>query len=152
MLSAYCYCPTAFCFLLSIVRPHRRFDIPAHVEVTFNIDAQRIAGFHKVFENHINRVFVKDFYLAKRVDVELQTLQFDATLVRHILDPNRRKVRKVREGTDASKLRHFKLNLDLAAGKLIRKSVERIKVHLFARRRANIKTLNISWREFRQWS
>src|SRR2546425_10488000 len=146
MLSAYCYCPTAFCFLLSIVRPHRRFDIPAHVEVAFYFDAQRIAGFHKVFENHINRVFVKDLYLAKRVDVELQTLQFDATLVRHILDANPRKVRKVRKGTDASKLRHLKINFDLAAGKLIKESIERIKVHLFARRGANSETLNISWR------
>src|SRR3989441_9568151 len=146
MLSAYCYCPTAFWFLLSRVRPHRRFDIPAHVEVAFYFDAQRIAGFHKVFENHIDRVFVKDLHVAKRIDIELQTLQFDATLVRHILDTNRRKVRKVREGTDASKLRHFKLNFDLAAGKFIRESVERIKVHLFARRRANIETLNISWR------
>src|SRR2546423_7338203 len=129
-----------------MVRPHRRFDIPAHVEVAFNIDAQRIAGFHKVVENDINRVFMKNLHFAKRVDIELQTLQFYATLVRHILDTNRRKIRKVRERTDASELRHLKLNFDLAAGKLIRESVERIKVHLFARLRANFETLNISWR------
>src|SRR6266571_6092157 len=135
-----------------MVRPHRRFDISAHVEVAFNIDAQRIAGFHKVFENDIDRVFMKNLHFAKRVDIKLQTLQFYATLVRHILDTNRRKIRKVRKGTDASKLRHLKINFDLAAGKLIRESVERIKVHLFARRRANIEALKISRRYFRHWS
>ena len=140
--TAYLRPPTAFC-----TRAHRRLDISAHVKVAFDLNAQRIAGFHKVFENHVDYMLVKNLHVAKRIDVELQTLQFDAAFVRNVLKANGRKVGKVRERADAGELRHLELDLDFAAGKLVRKSVERIELHLCARRRANIETLLIWFRQ-----
>ena len=48
-------------------------DVAADVEVAFDLDAQRIARGDEVFKNDVDDVFVKDLYVAKRVDVELQT-------------------------------------------------------------------------------
>ena len=60
--------------------------LSADVEVAFDLDAQRIAGGDEVFENDVDDVLVKDLHVAKRVDVELQTLQLDAALVRNVFD------------------------------------------------------------------
>ncbi len=133
---------------LPIARANRRLDVPAHVEVALDLDAQRIAGLHKVFEDHIDDMLVKNFYLAKRIDVKLQTLQFDAALVRRVLQPNRGKVGKIRERTNAGELWNVEFDLNLAAGKFISESVERIEIHLRARRRLNVEALWVWWRQF----
>jgi hypothetical protein len=56
------------------------------VKVAFDIDAQRIAGGDEVFEDDVDDVFVKDLHVPKRVYIELQTLQLDATFVRNVFD------------------------------------------------------------------
>ena len=104
---------------------------------------KRITGFHKVVENYIDYMLVKNLNVAKRIDVELQTFQFNTAFVRNVLKANGRKVGKVRKRADAGELRHLEIDFDFAAGKLVRKGVERIKLHLCARRRANVETLLI---------
>lgn len=42
-----------------------RFDIPTDVKVSFNVRAQGIAGPHKIFENHIDYMLMKDLDVAK---------------------------------------------------------------------------------------
>ena len=63
--TAYCLLPTAFRVLPSVIRAHGRFDVPAHVKVAFDLDAQRIAGFHKVFEHDVDYVLVKNLHVAE---------------------------------------------------------------------------------------
>ena len=96
----HCHCPhcsllTAHCSLFLVFRLDRRLDVSAHVKVAFNFYAERIAGVHKIFEDHVDDVLVKDLHVTKRIDVELQTLQLDAAFVRNVFDSNRGEVRKV---------------------------------------------------------
>src|SRR5438477_3700423 len=123
------YCPSAHCLLVFIARPNRCFDVAADVEVAFDFYAQRITGGDKIFEDQVDDMLVKDFYVAERINVELQTLQLDAAFIRNILEPDRGKIRKVRKRTDAGELRNFEIYLYLFARILIRKSIERIKIH-----------------------
>src|SRR5216684_4528217 len=137
---------TAFCLLLSVLRADCRLDISALVKVAFDLDAQRIAGFHKVFEHDVDHMLMKNLHVAKRIDVELQTLQFNAAFVRNVLEANCRKIGKVRKRANAGEFRHLEFDYDFVAGKLIRKGVERIKLHLCPRRGANVETLLVRFR------
>jgi hypothetical protein len=73
-------------------------------EVAFNIYAQRVAGVNKVLQDQVDDVLVKDLDVTERIDVELQTLQLNAAFIRNVFQANGRKIRKIRERTDAGKL------------------------------------------------
>src|SRR5688572_25375977 len=45
--------------------PDDRLDIAADVEVTFDLDLERVAGGHEIFEDYVYDMFVKDLYVAK---------------------------------------------------------------------------------------
>ena len=128
-------------FLFGVTGSDDGLDVAADVEVAFDLDEQRITGGDEVFENDVDDVLVEDFYVTKRVDVELQTLQLDAALVRNVLDADGREIRKVRERADRRKLGNLEIDLDLTAGKLVRERVERKQIHLRSWRRLNIQTL-----------
>jgi hypothetical protein len=89
-------------------------------------------------------MLVKDLHVAKRIDIELQTLQFDATLVWNILEPDSGEIREVGKGADSREFRNLEIDLYFASRKFISESVEGNQVHLFAWCRANVKTLLIS--------
>src|SRR5687768_12433618 len=110
---------------LLIAGPHHRLNVSAHVEVAFDLNAQRITRGDEVFENDVDHVLVKDLHVAERVYVELQTLQLDTAFVGNVLQPDGREVRKIRERTDGRKLGNLEVNLDLASGKLVGERVER---------------------------
>src|SRR6185503_142165 len=128
---------------LLIAGPHDGLDISTHVKITFDLHAQRIAGGDKVFENDVDDVLVKNLHVAKRVDVELQTFEFDAAFVRYVFETDDGEVGKIRERTDRRKLWNLEVDLDLAAGELVLERVERKEVHLRAGRRLNVETLII---------
>src|SRR6266850_759608 len=90
---------------------------------------------------------MKDLHVAKRIDVKLQTLQFDATLVGNILEPDGGEIREVGKGADSCEFRNLEIDLYLAPRKFISESVEWKQIHFFAWYRADIKTLLISGRE-----
>jgi hypothetical protein len=75
----------AFLFGSRVARPHDRLDISANMKITLDLHPLRIASLYKIFENYVYDVLVKDLYVAKRIYVELQALQFNASLVRDIL-------------------------------------------------------------------
>src|SRR6185503_1967143 len=78
-----------------VPRSHNRLDVSANVEVSFNLNAQRVTGPDKILENHVDDVFMKDLHLSKRIDVELQALQFNASLIRNILQANGGEIGKI---------------------------------------------------------
>jgi len=74
--TSYFLLPTSY-FLLPlflVTRAHGCFDVAAHVEVAFEFDTERIARIHKIFEDDVDNVLVKDLHFTERVDIELQTL------------------------------------------------------------------------------
>src|SRR5688500_5023459 len=79
---------SSLCLLLalSVACLDDGFDIASYVEVAFHIQAQGVAGLYEVFQNNIDDMLVENLYGAKRVDVELQALQFDAALIRHVIE------------------------------------------------------------------
>src|SRR5438128_502332 len=111
------------------------------MEVALDLHTQRVAGTHEIFQNHVDYVFVKYLYLPKRIDVKLQTLQFDAAFVGNILETYGGKIGEIREGADGREFSHLEIDLYFAAGEFIRECVQRVKIHLFARRRANVEVL-----------
>src|SRR5215213_2690381 len=125
--------------------PDDGLDVATNVEVAFDLDAQWIAGRDEVFENDVDDVLVKDLHVAKRVYVELQTLQFDTALVGNVFETDGGEIRKVGERADRGELGHLEVDLDLAAGKFVRERVERKQVHLHSWRRLNIETLLVRW-------
>ncbi len=132
--------------LPGITRTHNRLDIASYVKVTHDLNAERIACRDKVFKDDVNDVLVEDFYTSERIYVQLQALEFHTALVWNVLDTDRREVWKVREGTDRGELGYFKIDLDLSAGKLIWKGVQRKQVHLGPWRRTDVETLLVGWR------
>src|SRR5205807_5042174 len=56
---------TPRCSLLSVTSPHSGLDISPHVEIAFDLQAERIASVHKIFEDHVDDVLVKHFHVAK---------------------------------------------------------------------------------------
>jgi hypothetical protein len=50
---------------LLIAGPHDGLYVSAHVKITFDLNAQRIAGGDKVFEDDIDDVLVKDLHVAE---------------------------------------------------------------------------------------
>src|SRR5687768_10916497 len=94
---------------LLIAGPHDGLNISADVKIAFDLHTQRITGGDEVFQNDIDDVLVKDLHVSKRVDVELQTLQFDAAFVGNILETDSCKVGKIREWADRRKLRDLEI-------------------------------------------
>ena len=72
-------------FASVVVGPDDGLDVAADVEVAFDLDTQWITGGDEVFKNYVDDVLVKDLYVAKRIDVELQTLQLDTALIMNII-------------------------------------------------------------------
>ena len=120
---------------------HDCLDVSAHVKIAFDIHAQWIAGGDEVFQDDIDHVLVEDLNVAERVYIKLQALQFDATLVWNVLDSDRGEIRKIGERADRGEFGNLEVDLDLVAGKLVRKRIERKELHLRARRRLNVETL-----------
>jgi len=116
-------------------------NVSPNMKITFDFDLQRIACLNEIFEEDIDDVLVKDFHFAKRIDVELQTFQLDASFVWNVFKPDDCEVREIREGTDRRELRHFKLDPDLTSDKLVREGIERVQTHFFTRRRLDIEAL-----------
>jgi hypothetical protein len=108
------------------------------VKVALEFDSQRITSCYKVFQNDIHHMFVEDLHVPERINVQLQTLQFDATLIGNIFDADGCEVRKVGERADGSEFRYFEVNSDLSARELIGKGVEGKEIHFSARRRTNV--------------
>src|ERR671912_2996335 len=148
-------CATGFSFrlltpdfrlLFAVARAHDGLDVAADVEVAFEFDADGVAGGDEVFEDDVDDVLVEDFHLAERVDVELQTLQLDAALVGHVFEAQDGEIGEVREGADGRELGHLELDADFAARVLVGEGVERVEVHLRARRRADVEALLVDGR------
>src|SRR5262245_38080682 len=101
----------------------------------------RLASGDEVFHDDVDNVLVEDLHVSETVYVERQALQLDATLVGNVFDADGGEVGEIRERTNRGELRDLEIYLDLAAGKLVGKRVERKQIHLRARRRFNVEAL-----------
>ena len=113
------------------------------MEVAFEFNSKRITRFYKVFENDIDHVLVEDLDLSERIDIELQALELYTPFVRNVLQPDHRKIRKLRKWADRRELRHLELDPDLSTGELVRERIERKEVHFLTRRRLDIEALQV---------
>ena len=126
--------------------PDDCFDVSADVEVALDFHSQWIARGDEVFEDDVDYVLVEDLHVAERVYVELQAFQFDTTFVGNVFEPDRGEVGEVGERADGGELCDLEVDLDLVAGKLVRKRVERKEIHLFTSCRLDLKSLLIKRR------
>src|SRR5262245_6357351 len=106
-----------------ITRPHHSLDVSSDVKIAFNFHPQRITGSNKIFKDDVNHMLVENLYVPERVDIELQTLQLDTTLVGHVFDSDCGEIRKVRERANSRKLGNLEVDANLFSGILIGKRV-----------------------------
>ena len=109
-----------------------------YVEITLDLNSQRIARGDKIVEDHIDNVFVKDLYVAERIDVEFQALEFDAAFVGNVFELDDSEVGEIRERANGGELRHLELDPDLFARIFVAERIKRKKLHLLARSGANV--------------
>ena len=69
-----------------------RLNVSTDGKVANYFDLPRIQEFNQIIQNPIRDVFMKDLFLAKRINIEFQGLEFDAPLIWYIGDIDRRKV------------------------------------------------------------
>ena len=82
-----------------------RLDVTAHLEICGHFRFPWIKKVNQVIHNLVSDVFVVDPLITILIDVELETLEFDAPLFGHILNLNGREIRKTGDRTNTSKLR-----------------------------------------------
>src|SRR5258705_12754432 len=87
----------------------------------------------EVLEDTIHDVLMKDLQGPERIDVQLERLQFNAKLVRNVVDLNCGEVRKIRERTDCSELRTGERNVYLFALVLILEGIQAWEIHPLGR-------------------
>lgn len=108
------------------VLPAHRFYIPPHVHIYRHPRFFWFHGCQKICKNHFYNRFVEDFYVAECVDVKLERFQFKAPAIRHIMNFNAPKIRKIGKWTNTCELRRRNRNPLLASGSFfIRKSHKR---------------------------
>ena len=78
--------------IVRIQCPYRRVYAAAHVEIADNLDPFGAYLFHKVFQDFIHRLFVKDPPVAVGIQVEFQGLHLNQKLSRHTGDNYLREV------------------------------------------------------------
>jgi hypothetical protein len=92
-------------------------DAAARAEVAVDDGPHRVAGFHHVFENLINDVFLKYAEIAVAEEVFLERFEFEATGARRVADGEVAEVGQAGFGTNRGQFRV--VDDDLVAGKLI---------------------------------
>src|SRR5947209_5569519 len=144
--TASCLLPLPPAVCLIVTGAHDRLDVAADVEVAFDLDFHGVARRDEVFEDDVDDMLVENLHVAERVDVKFQALEFDAALRRDVLDAKGREVREVGERADAGELRQLEADAYLTARIFIGEGVERVEVHLLARRRAYVEALLVRGR------
>lgn len=74
-------------------------------EIACDSHSSRFTGLYQIIQNSVCHRFIKNALVPESVKVELQSFQFKATLIRHIVNGNRGKVRHSRHRADRSELR-----------------------------------------------
>ena len=80
------------------------FYSSSHVEVTLDHTTDRATSSHKIIQDPIRCMLVKDSRITKRNKVELKRLQLNNAGVGNVTDPNLRKIRLSSTGADTSEL------------------------------------------------
>src|SRR5262245_3810333 len=113
------------CGLLGLVldRDHG-VDAAAHVEIADHRHRFWTARVHQIVQDLVHNFLVKGSFTAKRPEVELERLEFDAQLIRHVANANRREVGLARARADTGKFRAFHADLVVPLGPRVGKGFE----------------------------
>src|SRR5437763_1258828 len=71
--------------LLPVLDLHHGLDAAADVEVAFHVEIARLEGGDEVVGDAIGDRLVEGAFIAIRPEIELQRLQLDALLIRHVV-------------------------------------------------------------------
>lgn len=93
-------------------------DPTAWIEDAPHLGPHRLAGFRYVVQNAVDDVLLEDPEIAIRKKIFLERLQFEATLVRHVANPELAEIGQSGLRADRGELRH--IDFDLIARKLVR--------------------------------
>src|SRR5205807_7218082 len=102
--------------LLPVLDFHHGLDAAADVEVAFHVEIARLERGDEVVRDPVRDRLVEGAFIAIRPEIELQRLQLDALLIRHVADADGGKVRLRRHRTEAGELRRLEGDLVIALG------------------------------------
>src|SRR5262249_7793071 len=88
----------------------RRGDSAAHGEIANDFHASRLGRGAQVVEDAVRDRLVEGALVAVAPQVELERLELDTKLIRHVLDPDAREVGLPRERAKARELRTIELD------------------------------------------
>jgi hypothetical protein len=100
-------------------------DPTAHHEVALDRQAARLRRGDEVVDDLVGDGLVERALVAVRPQVELQALELDAQLIRHVADAQRGEVRLARARAQARELRALEADLVIAPGVGVGKRLER---------------------------
>jgi hypothetical protein len=83
----------------------------AHVEIADHGHLPGLTGSHEIVEDPVDHVFVKRALVAEGPKVKLHRFEFEAQLIRHVLDADRSEVWLPRAWTYAGELGAFHADL-----------------------------------------
>lgn len=93
-----------------MLRHHRGIQAPAYIETCREAGIPRCHGLHQIIQNLIGDRFVKGTLIAVGPHIEFQGLEFDAQLVRDVVEEKRGKIGLSGLGAQTAKLGHANTN------------------------------------------
>jgi hypothetical protein len=99
-------------------------DSAAHVEIADYRHGPRMTGLNQIIENAIDDGFVEGSFFPKRPEIELEGFELDTQLIRHVANPDGRKVRLPGARADARELRAFHADFVIPFRSRIRKGLQ----------------------------
>ena len=110
--------------LLAMFGDHVGENAAAHVEARRQAHETRLDGLDQVVEDAVGDILVKMSLVAKTPDVELQAFQFDAQLVREVIERQHREVRLAGLGAQAGELGDLHVDVEIPPGSGVREGIE----------------------------
>src|SRR5438132_2634255 len=110
--------------LLAMLDLHFGLDSAAHVEIAFHFDEARIERANEIVGDPIGHRLVKRTFIAVRPQIELQRFQLDAFLIGDVADADGGEIRLPGHRADAGELRRLEVDLVVALGVGVGKSLE----------------------------
>ena len=115
-------------------------DAAAHIEVAYHRDFARPARADEIVENPIDHRLMKHAFIAIGPKVKFQSFEFDAMLIRHVVDFDRGKIGLAGLRANAGKFRALHVDFIVALRPRIGKRFD-----LFARSRGHEIILAQAW-------
>ena len=98
-------------------------DVSTNIKIPDHFDLVGIQKLYQVIHNSIGHVLMEYLIVSESIDIELQRLELDAELIRHIANADGGKIREAGSGANAGELRALKTDFIAPNGRSVFKTL-----------------------------